>query len=233
MIVASIYIIKIAETNTAIRDINAPVAGEDTQMNAIDLAAPMIGGRATIISALKVLLDNGILKPLLVFHAQIVDKAQDRWIAKATVEPSLEQAAARIAAVVEAERPANRPTLKGLIHENVDKTTEELRRRVQSLEEKLGETKVTKGKGAKNEMGGNKKSKKTLGTAVALSPMTPKSKSWKVATKKKNPTQKKNLPTSPAANDKASNTTSKKSRKKATACKSSGIGQGKSAAARN
>ena len=50
-------------------------------------------------------------------------------------------AAARIAAVVEAERPANRPTLKGLIHDDVDKKTEELYRRIQSLEAKLGETK--------------------------------------------------------------------------------------------
>ena len=92
---------------------------------------------------------------------------------------------------------------------------------------------MTKGKGAKNEMGGNKKSKKTPGTVVAPSPMTPKSKSWKVATKKKNPTQKKNLPTSPAANDNTSKTSSKKSRKKATARKSSGKGRGKPAAAHN
>jgi hypothetical protein len=89
------------------------------------------------------------LKPLLVFHAQIVNNVQDRRIAKATVEPLLEQVAACIAAVVEAERPANRPTPKGLIHDNVDNTTEELRPRVQSLKATLGETKVTKGKGAK------------------------------------------------------------------------------------
>ncbi len=57
------------------------------------------------------------------------------------MEPQLEHAAARIAAVVKAERPANRPTLKGLIHDDVDKTTEDLRRRIQSLEVKLGETK--------------------------------------------------------------------------------------------
>jgi hypothetical protein len=57
------------------------------------------------------------------------------------MEPQLEQAATRIAAVVEAECPANRPTLKGLIHDDVDKTTEGLRRHIQSLEAKLGETK--------------------------------------------------------------------------------------------
>jgi hypothetical protein len=68
---------------------------------------------------------------------------------KATVEPLLEQVAARIAAVVEAERPANCLTLKGLIHDDVDKTTEELRRRVKSLEAKLGNTNVKKAKAAK------------------------------------------------------------------------------------
>jgi len=87
------------------------------------------------------LLDDGIITPLRVFHARVIDNAQDRPITKATVEPQLEHAAACIAAVVEAERPANRPTLKGLIHDDVDKTTEELYRRIQSLEAKLGETK--------------------------------------------------------------------------------------------
>ena len=222
-----------AATNAAKREINAPAVGEDVQMNAIDLAEPTIGGRATIISALKALLDNGILKPLLVFHARIVDNAQDHRITKATVEPLLKQVAARIAAVVEAKRPANCLTLKGLIHEDVDKTTQELRRRVQSLEAKLGETKrVTKGKGAKNKMGDGKKLKKTSGTVAAPSPTTPKSKIWKVVTKKKNPAQKKNSPTSPAANDNASNAASKKSVKKATSRKSGGKGQGKSADAR-
>ena len=52
------------------------------------------------------------------------------WITKATVQPTLEDAAACIAAVVEAEHLANRPTLKGLIHKDVDKTTEELRCRI-------------------------------------------------------------------------------------------------------
>jgi hypothetical protein len=92
--------------------------------------------------------------------------------------------------------------------------------------------KLTKGKGAKNEMGDGKKSKKTSGTVAAPSPTTPKSKSRKVVTKKKNPAQKKNFPTSPAAKDNASNATSKKSRKKATSRKSGEKGQGKSAVAR-
>jgi hypothetical protein len=198
-----------AKTNAAICNINAPAAGKVVQINAIDLAAPTMGGPATIISVLKALLDGIILKPLLVFHVQITDNAQDRWIAKATVEPLLKQAATRIAAVVEAKRPTNRPTLKGLIHNDVDNTMEELRCRVQSLEAKLGETKVTKGKGAKHEMGGNKKSKKALGTVIPPSTITPKSKIWKAATKKKNIAQKQNSPASPTGNDNASNTASK------------------------
>ena len=219
------------ETTAAILDINAPFGGVDAQLNASILAAPTIGGRAPIISMLKTLLDDGIIKPLLFFHARIVHNAQDRQIAKATVEPLLEQAAARIAAVVKAECPTNHPTLKGLIHDNVDKTTEELRRRVQSLEAKLGEVNATKGKGAKNKRGGNKKSKKMSGMAVAPSTVTTKSKSRSKATKmKKNPATKV-LPASPADNDNASNAASKKSKKKATAHKSGGKGRGKSATA--
>ncbi len=87
------------------------------------------------------LLDDRMVTPLRVFHACVVDNAQDRRITKATVEPQLKHAAARIAAVVEAERPANRPTLKGLIHEDVDKKTEELYCRILSLKANLGETK--------------------------------------------------------------------------------------------
>ena len=129
------------ETNAAIREIVTITADEDVPRKITDSTTPMINRRAAVISALKMLLDNGIITPMQVFHACVVDNAQDRRITKATVEPQLEHAAARIAAVVEAERPANRPTLKGLIHDDVDKKTEELYRRIQSLEAKLGETK--------------------------------------------------------------------------------------------
>ena len=129
------------ETNAAIGDIVAIAASEDVPRNMTDSTMPTIDGRAAVISALKTLLVDGIITPLRVFYGRVVDNAQDRHITKATIEPQLEHAAARIAAVVEAERPANRPTLKGLIHDDVDKTTEELYRRIQSLEAKLGETK--------------------------------------------------------------------------------------------
>jgi hypothetical protein len=72
---------------------------------------------------------------------------------KVTVEPLLEQVPARIVAVVKAKRSANCPTLKGLIHDDVDKTTEELCHRVQSLEAKLGNANVKKAKAAKKQDG--------------------------------------------------------------------------------
>jgi hypothetical protein len=124
------------ETAAAIRNIHAP-KGKDVPMESVGVTGSIIGGRAPIINALKALIDEGIIAPLKQFHACIIINKQERWIAKATTVPNLEQAAARIAAVVEAEQPANCPTLKGLIHDDVDKTTEELCCHVQSLEAKL------------------------------------------------------------------------------------------------
>jgi hypothetical protein len=184
-----------------------------------------------------------------VFHACVVNNAQDRRIVKATVEPQLQHAAARIAAVVEAEGPTNRPTLKGLIHDDVDKATEELYRRIQLLEAKLGETKnalkrttATSGdtatpirKKTKNKRGNTTKSNKTPGTAFAPSAVIPnKNKTWKrTATKTPTTPPTKNPPATPAGNDNASTPASKKPRKKATGRKSGGKGRGKPTATRN
>jgi hypothetical protein len=88
---------------------------------------------------------------------QLISNKEMRLIPKATVQPTLDDAAACIAAVVEAERPANPPTLKGLINEDADKTTEELCRCIQSLEAKLNAT--TPKSEAKNGEGGGLKSK--------------------------------------------------------------------------
>jgi hypothetical protein len=225
-------------TALAIHELNAPPASKDAEMNPVNLTAPTIGGRTTIVNALKTLLDDGIIKSLQVFHAHITNNKQDCQIMKATVEPLLEQVAARIAAVVEAKRPANRPTLKGLIHNNVDKMTEELCRHVHSLEAKLGNANVNKAKAAKSRMGGN--NKKKSGVAVIPSIANPKSKAPKLAKKKCPATKKKptspatkKKPTSPAANNNASKNASKNSRMKATTRKSGGKRQGKSTAVRN
>ena len=193
------------ETNTAIQDIVVTATSKDTPSDAPSVTTPAIEGRKTVISALKTLLDNGIVKSLHTFYARTAKHEQNRRITKATVEPQLEQAAARIAAVVEAERPISHSTIKGLIHVDVDKSTDELRRRIQSLEAKLGETKImlkrkatTLGdtailqkKMAKNAEGDGKMSNKTPGTAVAHSTVIPnKNKTWKRTATTPTPTQK-------------------------------------------
>ena len=215
------------ETAAAIREINAPTESTDDipMDNMIDMTTPSIGGRRNVITALKTLLDQGIVEPIRQFHTCLASNEQERRISKATVAPALEHAAARIAAVVEAERPTNRPTLKGLIHEDVDKTTDELRRRIQSLESKLV------ARSAKNELGGGKKkTMKAKGTATA---QTKKSKpmSQKLKSKKKAPTPRKNKP-SPADNSNVSTTATKNPKVKKSRIKSSGNGRGKKTAAR-
>jgi hypothetical protein len=99
-----------------------------------------IGGQVIVISTLKALLGQGIVEPTRLFCVQLISNKETCRITKATAQPTLEDAAARIAAVVEAERQAKCPTLKGLIHKDVDKTTKELRRRIQSLKAKLSAT---------------------------------------------------------------------------------------------
>jgi hypothetical protein len=121
--------------------------------------------------------------------------------------------------VVEAEHPTNRPTLKCLIHEDVDKTTDKLHCRIQSLESKLVASL------AKNELGGGKKkAMKPRGTATA---QTKKSKptSQKLRSKKKALTSRKNSNKhSPADNSKVSTTAAKNLKEKKSRVKSSGNG---------
>jgi hypothetical protein len=146
------------KTAAALREINIPQEPEDTMMELVaDSTEITIGGQAIIISALKALLDQGIVEPIRLFRVQLISNKETRRITKATVQPALENTTALIAVVVEAEHPATRPTLKGLIHKDVDKTTKELCRRIQSLEAKLSA--ITPKSAAKNGEGGGLKSK--------------------------------------------------------------------------
>ena len=129
------------ETAQAIRDIAVTTTDTDSPRNVPDVPRPTNDEREIVINALKTLLDDGIVKPLQVFHALAINNKQDRRITKTTSETLLEHAATRIAAVVEAERPVNHPTLKGIIHTDVGKMTEDLRRRIKSLEAQCVETK--------------------------------------------------------------------------------------------
>jgi hypothetical protein len=135
-----------------------------------DTTEKTIGGQAIVISAPKVLHDQGIVESIRLFCVQLISNKETRRIMKATMQPTLEDAAAPIAAVVEAESPANRPTLKGLIHKDFDKTTKELHCRIQNLEAKLSAT--TPKSAAENGEGGGSKSK-------AGSVTTPKNQSHK------------------------------------------------------
>ncbi len=102
--------------------------GEDTNPT-------IVGGRAIVLNALHILVEHGLVVPLQRFHTQIKRNEQERRIARGTVKPCLTSTADCIAAVVEDERPASRPSLKRLNQEDVVVSTEELKRRVKSLEE--------------------------------------------------------------------------------------------------
>jgi hypothetical protein len=120
----------------------------------------IVGGHVIILNALRQLVEHGLIIPLQRFHSQIKQNEQERRITKATVESCLAPTAERIAAVVEAKCPASRPTIKGLIQEDVDTLAEKLRRRIQSLKGKLAQE--------KNVQGNGKRTKKvTKGSAIA------------------------------------------------------------------
>ncbi len=127
------------------------------------------------------------------------------------MQPNLEDAAACITAVVEAECPANCPTLKGRIHKDVDKTTKELRRRIQSLKAKLSTT-TPKAQQKNGEGGGSKSKAGSVTTPKKPKPQTKKSTSEKkkLATPKKKPATPKNAKKPlPATKNNASNAASK------------------------
>jgi hypothetical protein len=224
------------KTAAALREINIPREPEDMPMELVaDSTEITIGGRAILTSTLKAILDQGIVEPIRLFCVQLVSNKETHRITKATAQPTLEDAAACIAAVVEAERPATHPTLKGLIHKDVDKTTKELRRCIQSLEAKLSAT--TPKSTAKNVEGGGLKSKAGSVTAQQKpKPQTKKSTSEKkkTATPKKKPaTPKDAKKPSPTTKNNASNSASKSWLRAQSKLKSTGKGSKKKTAIRN
>ena len=99
-------------------------------------AANIIGGRSTIRQLLLFLIQQAIANPITEFHRVHKTNDESRRIATAITPQQLSDAAQRIAAVVQAERPAARPVLCGLIREQADKSIEDMRKRLQSLEAK-------------------------------------------------------------------------------------------------
>ncbi len=137
--------------------------------------------------------------------------------------------------MVEAERPANRPTLKGLIHKDVDKTTEELCRCIQSLEAKLSAT--TPKSAAKNGEGSGSKSK----AGSVTTPKKPKPQTKKSTSEKKKPATPRKKPATPkdakkplpATKNNVSNAATKSQLRAQSKLKSTGKGSKKKTAAHN
>ncbi len=147
-------------------------------------------------------MEHVLVIPLQCFHSQIKQNEQERRITKVTVKSCLTSTAERIAAVVEAECPTSRSTLKGLIQEDINILMEELRQWIQSLEGKLAQVKNVQGDGRRTK-------KVTKGTAIAptkkntkpTATTTPKSKLKSKSTKKskKKSTKKSTAKPTPAA----------------------------------
>jgi hypothetical protein len=199
------------ETTVALHDTMAPP--QDEVMGNIESdAATIIGGWTVVLAAMKTLMEQGIIGPLQQFHACITRNQQEQHIAKGTLKPCLTSAAKRIAAVVDIECPASRPTLKGLIPEDVDKMTDDLKGRIQLLKAKLN-------KRAKYVKGDGKTSKKKKGKAVAKKNTKPAmvTSSWspekkKESKRKEQSTKKKVARNPPAAKSKGTNANAAKSK---------------------
>jgi hypothetical protein len=210
------------KTATAMWEMNNPP--QDEAMSNAGNDAAIAGGRTVVLAAMKKLMEQGVIGPLLQFHACIIWNQQEQQIAKATIEPCLTSAAKRIVAVVEAERPASCPTFKGLIHDDVDKTTDELKQRIQLLEAKLGN------KQAKNVKGDGKKKK---GKVVAQKNTKPKTatssppSTKKEQSKRKEQSKKKVTRNPPAAKSKGTNANASKSKTPPSKNKLRGKNQGK------
>ena len=97
----------------------------------------VIGGRVCVIEALLEVVEKCIVKPMEVFERQICLAQESHRIKKATLKPQLHTTAARIAATVNAERPATPATLRGLVREETESNTSQLEREVQSLKAQM------------------------------------------------------------------------------------------------
>ena len=104
-------------------------------------ATNIVGGRSTIRVLLLFLIQQAIANPITEFHRVHKVNDESKKIAVAIIPRQLSDTAQRIAAVVQAERPADRPVLCGLIREQADKSIEEMRKRLQLLEAKVAQDK--------------------------------------------------------------------------------------------
>jgi len=117
--------------------------------------------RQVIISEMKDLVVNGLGKSVKAFdNAQELSSTSKR-IKQSTKPTQLKSKAERIAAVVAADTPQDTPVIRGIIQEEVSKSTADLKRELQSSKARLAnaEQKLQSSKGGSN----NNKSKNNNG----------------------------------------------------------------------
>ena len=103
-----------------------------------DTTAPVvIGGRGVIIKALRDLVVKGIFNPIEAFDKQVKMQEEAKRVKKATLRPQLSCSADRIAAIVNAERPATPATLRGLVREEATNNTSRMESEIQSLKAQM------------------------------------------------------------------------------------------------
>ena len=129
-------------TNQAINSINQPsTSTADTPMADNDDDLAHTAGRGAVTHDLYGIVKNGVLEPRDAFLLAVQTSEQTKRIKNASKPAQLDETAARIAAVVEAERPVEHSTLVGVIRQeqSKDPRVEDLQREVQSLKARLGD----------------------------------------------------------------------------------------------
>lgn len=180
---------------------------EDADTSSTSRPSPFItGGTKLVIEELLSAVKYGITRPIETFteHDKKVDIASR--IKRATKPPALNDAAARITAAVQRERPQAPTVLRGLIQEESAKTTTELKRRLQSVEAQLDNEKK------KNQASSSSSSSKGKGGGKASAAAKQSKKNNKAA--KKSPQGSANASTAGRGNNKKSPSNNKSSGKK-------------------
>jgi hypothetical protein len=121
--------------------------------------AKLIGGRVAVCCNIFNAIMKCIISPIQLFHKQRLDNKEAKQIKVAIMLPRLSDIAQQVAQVVASEQPAKRPVLWGLIQETTSKSTSDLKKHLQSLEDKLQAATLKANKtAAKNEKGDGTKS---------------------------------------------------------------------------
>ncbi len=155
---------------------------QDNEMMELTANAELIGDKVTVCRNILDAIMKCVIKPVQQFHKQRLDNKEAKQIKVAITLPQVSDTAQQVAQVVASEQPAKRPVLCGLIQETASKSTSNLEKHLQSLEDKLKAATLKAGKtAAKNEKGDGTKSplKRILqkkGKPAALNPV-PKKKS--------------------------------------------------------